>query len=166
MMMNTGQEKIAEEYGMLPFDVQVLEPKRTLCEKIMSLVRFSYSENPIEDLKKKIRHTYDLHQLLTDEELAAFFLSDEFERMLIKVANDDLESFRNNNEWLQYHPNESNFFAELETVWKELKETYTGDFKNLVFGDFPAEEKILKNLWRIKDRMETIDWTIKIIDPK
>lgn len=166
MMMNTGQEKIAEEYGMLPFDVQVLEPKRTLCEKIMSLVRFSYSENPIEDLKKKIRHTYDLHQLLTDEELAAFFLSDEFERMLIKVANDDLESFRNNNEWLQYHPNESNFFAELETVWKELKETYTGDFKNLVFGDFPAEEKILKNLWRIKDRMETIEWTIKIIDPK
>ena len=107
-----------------------------------------------------------MHQLLTDEELAAFFLSDEFERMLIKVANDDLESFRNNNEWLQYHPNESNFFAELETVWKELKETYTGDFKNLVFGDFPAEEKILKNLWRIKDRMETIEWTIKIIDPK
>jgi hypothetical protein len=30
-----------------------LEPIRTLCEKIMSLVRFSYGENPVDDLKKK-----------------------------------------------------------------------------------------------------------------
>ena len=57
MMINNGQSEIAESYGLLPFDLLVLEPTRTICEKIMSLVRFSYSISPINDLKKKIRHT-------------------------------------------------------------------------------------------------------------
>jgi len=54
MMLNNGQLRIAEEYGLLPFEIQALEPKRTLCEKIMSLVRFSYSENPIENLTQLV----------------------------------------------------------------------------------------------------------------
>lgn len=53
MMSNNKQADIAEKYGLLPFDVLVLEPIRTLCEKIMSLVKFSYTENPVEDLRKK-----------------------------------------------------------------------------------------------------------------
>lgn len=44
MIVATGQEKLAEEYGLLPFAVLVLDVKRTLCEKIMSLVRFSYTD--------------------------------------------------------------------------------------------------------------------------
>lgn len=52
--MDNNQADIAKEYDLLPFEVLVLEPTRTICEKIMSLVRFSYSANPIEDLKKKL----------------------------------------------------------------------------------------------------------------
>ena len=59
MMIDNEQTEIASNNNLLPFDVLALEPIRTICEKIMSLVRFSYSENPIEDLKKKIRHVYD-----------------------------------------------------------------------------------------------------------
>src|SRR5690606_32421045 len=58
MMMNNRQNEIAKEQNLLPFNVLVLEPSRTICEKIMSLVRFSYGENPITDLKNKIRHVY------------------------------------------------------------------------------------------------------------
>lgn len=64
MMLDNGQGDIAKDNGLMPFEVRVLEPKRTLCEKIMSLVRFSYDEDPITSLKNKIRHCYDLHQLL------------------------------------------------------------------------------------------------------
>lgn len=166
MMIATGQKQIAEEYDLLPFNVLVLEPKRTLCEKIMSLVRFSYTENAIEDLKNKVRHTYDLNQLLKDEELSGFFESDEFDKMLLKVANDDVESFKNNNAWLQNHPNKAKFFAELETVWKELKQVYSGEFQYLVFGDFPSEKEIFDSLKKIKARIESVDWTITIADPK
>jgi len=41
--------------------------------------------------------------------------------MLLKVASDDVASFRNNNKWLNYHPNEALIFRDLENVWNELK---------------------------------------------
>ncbi len=162
MMINTGQEIIARENGLLPFNVRVLEPIRTLCEKIMSLVRFSYGENPIEDLKKKIRHTYDLHQLLYQKEYSDFFNSPAFEKMLLKVANDDVASFRNNNQWLRYHPSEALIFKNLDNVWDELKPIYNGEFKNLVYGVLPKDEEVLLTMKKIKERLANITWNLKI----
>ncbi|WP_213196016.1 nucleotidyl transferase AbiEii/AbiGii toxin family protein [Cloacibacterium caeni] len=161
MMLDNHQISIAEENGLLPFGLLVLEPIRTICEKIMSLVRFSYGKNPIDDLKKKIRHTYDLYQLLTQEEFLKFFQSTAFDEMLLKVANDDVISFRNNNQWLVHHPNEALIFKDLDNVWIELKTTYNGDFKNLVYGKLPKEEVILETLKMIQERLKTISWTIK-----
>lgn len=165
MMLDNKQSEIAQENGLLPFELLALEPIRTICEKIMSLVRFSYGENPIDDLKKKIRHTYDLHQLLKQEEFLKFFQSTAFDEMLLKVANDDVASFKNNNQWLVYHPNEALIFKDLESVWNELKTIYNGDFKNLVYGEFPKEEAILETLKMIQERLKAISWTIKI-EPK
>jgi hypothetical protein len=101
MMNETGQKKLIDEYEMNPFDVNVLSTKRTICEKTMSLVRFSFSKNPIDDLNNKIRHIYDIHMLLKDTLIKEFFYSDEFDEMLQKVGNDDVFSFKNNNEWLK-----------------------------------------------------------------
>ena len=161
MMLDYQQFDIAKENELLPYDLLVLEPIRTICEKIMSLVRFSYGENPIDDLKKKIRHTYDLYQLLTQEEFLKFFQSTAFDEMLLKVANDDVISFRNNNQWLVHHPSEALIFKDLDNVWIELKTTYNGDFKNLVYGKLPKEEVILETLKMIQERLKTISWTIK-----
>ena len=162
MMQKNGQGQIALEYGLQPFDVRVLEPIRTLCEKIMSLVRFSYGENPVEDLKQKIRHTYDLHQLLQQSEFSDFFESPAFDEMLIKVANDDIASFRNNNQWLIHHPNEALIFKDLDQVWTELRVAYNGDFKYLVYGILPGDEAVLSTMKKIKARLTSINWTIKL----
>lgn len=162
MMQKTGQQSLAEEYGLLPFKLLVLDPKRTMCEKIMSLVRFSYTEDPIENLKKKIRHCYDLHQLLQEKDLLEFFNSQHFDEMLLKVANDDVVSFKNNNAWLKYHPSNAKIFLEVETVWYVLKSAYNEDFKNLVFGNFPNDNEIFKTLLNLKKRLTTIEWKINI----
>ncbi|MGY6560723.1 MAG: nucleotidyl transferase AbiEii/AbiGii toxin family protein [Luteibaculaceae bacterium] len=165
MMLDNKQSDIAKENGLLSFELLALEPIRTICEKIMSLVRFSYGENPMDDLKKKIRHTYDLHQLLKQNEFLGFFHSKAFDDMLLKVANDDVASFRNNNQWLVYHPNEALIFKDLGNVWNELKAIYNGDFKNLVYGELPKEEAVLETLKMIQERLKAISWTI-IIEPK
>ena len=162
MMIDNNQSDIAKENGLLSFDLRVLEPVRTICEKIMSLVRFSYSQNPMDDLKKKIRHTYDLHQLLKQDEFLYFFQSTDFDNMLLKVANDDVVSFRNNNSWLNHHPKEALIFKDLDNVWSELKPIYDGDFKNLVYGALPNNEGVLETLKMIQERLNTISWTIKI----
>ncbi|MBK7245954.1 MAG: nucleotidyl transferase AbiEii/AbiGii toxin family protein [Saprospiraceae bacterium] len=162
MMLDNKQSDIAKENGLLPFNLLALEPIRTICEKIMSLVRFSYSENPLDDLKKKIRHIYDLHQLLRQKEFLDFIHSTAFDDMLLKVANDDVISFKNNNKWLIHHPLEALIFKSLETVWSELRTIYSGDFKSLVYGELPKEEAVLETLKMIHDRLNTISWTIKI----
>lgn len=162
MMLDNKQEDIAKEYGLLPFELMVLEPTRTLCEKIMSLVRFSYSEAPLINLKNKIRHTYDLHQLLQQQEFLDFFNSKAFDDMLVKVGNDDVVSFKNNNKWLVHHPSKALIFADVENVWKELSPIYNNEFKNLVYGNFPTDTAILSTLQMIKTRLGLIDWNIKI----
>ena len=161
MMVSNGQSDIAKENGLLPFELLVLEPIRNICEKIMSLVRFSYTETPVDNLKKKIRHIYDLHQLLKQKEFLAFFNSSEFDQLLLKVAADDMVSFRNNNVWLNNHPNEAIIFKDVENIWDELKIVYSNDFRNLVYGDFPDEDVVLKTLKMIQERLATIFWTIK-----
>lgn len=162
MMMDNNQSDIATENGLLPFDLQVLQPTRTICEKIMSLVRFSYTENPIDDLGKKIRHIYDLHQLLKQDKFSAFLLSTDFDKMLVKVANDDRMSYKNNNRWLIHHPKEALIFKDPEDVWGQLKTIYNGDFKNLVYGVLPEEVAVLETVKVIQERLRRISWTIKM----
>ncbi len=53
MMLQNHQIDIVKEYELDSFDVRGLKPTRTICEKIMSLVRFSYGEKPVENLKIK-----------------------------------------------------------------------------------------------------------------
>lgn len=162
MMIEENQQAMAEDFGLLPFAVNVLEPSRTLCEKIMSLVRFSYSESPIEDLRNKIRHIYDLHKMLGNGALRGFFDSDSFDSQILKVGQDDVVSFRNNNAWLVRHPVEALIFADVDGCWELLKRTYSGEFKDLVYGDLPEEEVVQGTLRTIKQRLISVGWQISV----
>ncbi|PJG84431.1 nucleotidyl transferase AbiEii/AbiGii toxin family protein [Conservatibacter flavescens] len=160
ILLDNGQEKLAEEYDLLPFEVNVLEPIRTLCEKIMSLVRFSYTPRYIEDLNLKVRHIYDIHQLLSSPKIMSFFESEDFESMLLKVANDDMLSFKNNNKWLKHHPADSFMFKDIQDSWAAIKNTYQTIFKHIVFGELPNNEIILQTLQNVSDRLRKINWEI------
>jgi len=160
MMKQNNQQSLIDEYGLNPFEVLILSPKRTLCEKIMSLVRFSQTQDPNGDLRNKVRHTYDIHQMLKDKSLKAFFQSDEFETMLLRVAKDDIVSFKNNNKWLANHPATAIIFTETTNTWEKIKDVYTGSFNELVFGKLPAETEILKTLIRVANRLKQVKWNI------
>lgn len=60
--------------------------------------------------------------------------------------------------------NNALIFRDLEDVWAELKTVYNGDFKNLVYGDFPQESAILETLKMIQERVKKISWSIKVKD--
>ncbi len=80
--------------------------------------------------------------------------------MLLRVANDDVASYKNSNEWLIHPPNEALMFKDLENVWKELKVVYNNDFKNLVSGALPDEGDVYATLNRIKNRLASTKWNI------
>ena len=160
MMYATNQDALIEEYKLNPFEVQVVSMERTLCEKIMSLVRFSFTEDPITDLNNKIRHVYDIYKLLNNTAVNTFFNSPEFDNLLINVANDDLISFKNNKDWLLNHPATALIYADSENTWSQLRNTYNNSFKDLVYGELPAEEKMTDTLKTVYNRIISVNWII------
>ncbi len=162
MMYETGQKDLISEYDLAPFKVEVLGKDRTLCEKIMSLVRFSRSDNPYQDLSNKIRHVYDIHALLNDSETKAFFESEEFSEMLNTVGKDDVLSYKNGNEWLNEHPKTAIVFSDVDTTWEQLKSTYNGIFKDLVTGTLPSDQSMIDTLKKVYERLKKIEWLIKV----
>lgn len=162
MLLENNQQSLIETYQLGPFEVTVMDPKRTLCEKIMSLVRFSNTQNPISDLKNKIRHAYDLHLILRDVSMRSFFESSQFDNMLIEVGTDDIESFKNNNDWLKRHPSEALIFSKTEETWPQIKDVYTGSFSELIIGDIPDEYEIMRTLTEVSKRLKTIEWSLPL----
>lgn len=160
MMKARGQEEMIKEYTMTPFTIQVLSTVRTFCEKIMSLVRFSRSEDPIKDLRNKIRHVYDLHQMLQDDKIQMFFVGREFDEMLVKVGDDDMIGYKNNNEWLKEHPASALIFKQAKDVWENLSPEYNGNFKDLVTGHLPEEKALVQTLEKIGGRLKKIEWKL------
>lgn len=158
MMETTGQSALIAEYNLQPFRVNILSKERTLCEKIMSLVRFSFTPDPIADLSNKVRHIYDIHKLLSMEDVRTFFNSADFESMLLKVSADDVVSFKNNNEWLANHPSTAIIFSETENTWNQIKNTYFTTFADLVYGELPTEKQILNSLSEVKERLKSVNW--------
>ena len=155
-----GPKELLEKYELCSFDVQTLSVKRTFCEKIMSLVRFSLTGDPFEDLPKKVRHIYDLHLMMQREEILFFFNEDEFIQMLLKVGQDDFIGYRNNNEWLKKHPCSAIIFNAPEKIWTSIKRAYQKDFSHMVLGKLPDESDLLATLDKIKSRIRPIVWEI------
>lgn len=160
MMETTGQSALIEGYNLQPFLVKILSKERTLCEKIMSLVRFSFTPDPIADLSNKVRHIYDIHKLLSMDDVRTFFNSADFESMLLKVSADDVVSFKNNNEWLANHPSTAIIFSDTENTWNQIKNTYFTTFADLVYGKLPTEIELIETLHIVYKRLTLITWSI------
>lgn len=84
-----GQTEAIMEFGLAPFEVLTLALERTLTEKILALVRAGAAPNFLQELQAKIRHAYDVHQILQQPAIAAFFASPAFALLLQEVQADD-----------------------------------------------------------------------------
>ncbi len=160
IMQMAGQKALIKKYNLQSFKVQALSVERTFCEKILSLVRFSRVEDPLGALSYKIRHIYDLDQILNNGSINTFFKTEDFSEMLKKVGKDDFISYKNNNAWLKEHPCSAIIFETPEMVWNNIRNIYRTIFKDLVIGELPDESHLIETLQRIQNRMQTIDWRI------
>lgn len=156
--------ELIAQFGLEDFEVKALGVERTFCEKIISLVRFSYTENPLEDLSNKVRHTYDLALLMKRDGIKNFVNTDLFDTMLLQVAKDDDKAIPNDKTWLYNHPKDALIFSQTAIIWDTLKKTYTGSkFKELIIGKakLPDENEVFEILLFLSKRVEDIEWDVK-----
>jgi len=126
----------------------------------MSLVRFSHTQTPYKDLANKIRHIYDIHLMLKDKEVADFFKSEAFDQMMIMVGTDDIQSFRNNNQWLKEHPKDAVIFSAPKETWELIKTPYRNTLRDLVTGELPEEKALIYSLIKVAKRLNSLEWNV------
>lgn len=80
--------------------------------------------------------------------------------MMVMVGTDDINSFRNNNDWLRIHPKDALIFTSPKETWEQIKTPYRSTFKDLVTGELPDESELINSLIKVAERLKTINWHI------
>lgn len=142
---------IAEEYGLEPFDVFVLDKRRTFTEKIVSLFRASLADEPMPEIKAKIRHFYDLHHLCKDGECRDYAQTEQFNYVFEELIEHDRLQFTTPTGWQNHPLSDSPLLRDFETVWEVLLPIYNRELTGLAYTSIPEPKEISQS---IKDILE------------
>ncbi|OWP61526.1 hypothetical protein CDA63_19005 [Hymenobacter amundsenii] len=148
-----GELALVAQHGLAPFEVLVLALERTLVEKILALVRAGYSSDSLGELQAKIRHAYDLHQLLQQPALQAFLAGPDFDALLAEVRVDDARNQEFQGDWAARPLAEARLFADQGLTWQQLIPTYQSNFRQLVYGVLPSPLAVKQTLDSIGQRL-------------
>ena len=148
-----NRQDMIEQYELKPFSINILDKKRTLLEKLVSLIRFSFEEDIQKSLASKIRHFYDLYYLANDEECARYIQSVDFQKDLHELFAHDQQEFDKPQGWQTKTVNNSPFFTEFSTLWPNLRATYQNELTPLAFLEIPDERLVAENFIKIIGRL-------------
>jgi predicted nucleotidyltransferase component of viral defense system len=155
-LVQRGEMGLVAQHGLAPFEVLVLALERTLVEKVLALARAGYAPDPVNELQAKIRHAYDLHQLLQQPALQAFLASPMFETLLAEVRADDARNQEFQGEWATHPLAEARLFSDGGRTWQQLVPTYQGAFRQLVYGALPLAAAIGQTLGQVGARLRAL----------
>lgn len=141
----TNNEDLIKQYGLGEFSLNVLDKRQTLTEKLVSLIRFSLSDTYIYDLASKIRHFYDLHYLLQDEECANYLQSKQFKIDFNSLLKHDRETFDKPDGWNGMQIRQSPLLSDFTAIWSSLKGTYLKELPAIAFSEIPSEDAVAKS---------------------
>jgi hypothetical protein len=150
----TGQTEMIKKYDLGSFELNVLVPRSTMIEKILSIIRLSYFPDYIDRLKGKVRHFYDIYFLATSEHCKKYIstkaFKDDFKRMYLE----DKTKFDNPENWLKSDYKESSVFNSFDEIWQNVRSAYEADLKLLVLGRFPGEKEVADKFKEVIKHLE------------
>ena len=148
-------------YHLEPFELNVLSLRQTLCEKIVSLIRFSMSEQPTASLSSKIRHFYDLNALLNIKELEEYVCSKEFVRDIKTLVKHDQQAFDEPLGWKGLKDiNQSPLVVvDFDHLWEILTPKYVENLSAIAYRDIPSSNTIKASFLKILKSLREIDLT-------
>lgn len=148
---------MVDEYNLQPFDINVLDYRRTFCEKISAIARASIeSDSEYSELKAKIRHFYDIYFLLSEKEISNFLHSEDFIAMMHNVREDDKRQFQKN-EWTNIPISGAQIFTDTQTISDALEHFYNQNFKDLVYKTLPPMDRIAVCIKEISNVLKNSD---------
>lgn len=141
-MLLSGNDVFVEQFDMADIEVPVLDCRRTLTEKLVSLMRCSLADDYLPQMTAKIRHFYDLYYLLHDEACQAYIHSDEFHADFQSLLEHDRQSFSKPDGWQTRPLNQSPLIVDLHATWQLLQPTYINELPDLAYRDIPSVDAV------------------------
>ena len=150
-----GFDEIVKQFGLGSFEVNVLTRERTVFEKLLSLVRLWYEGT--DKVRGKIRHFYDIYQLLNQPDLKGKILIDYNFKILERVMKDDASNGIFAGDWLEKPLSGSPLFKDFASFWKEMESSYTTELGQLVWSELPKPSLVVDSFKEVKKFLSTFD---------
>jgi len=144
-----GRQDLITDHRMSPFTINVLDKRQTMVEKLVSLIRFSFSADPGIALAGKIRHFYDLYYLANDSKCNEYIHTADFQRDLSELFAHDQREFDEPQGWQTKAISESPLILDFSALWSGLRSTYQNELTNLAFSKIPDEQSIADSFTKI-----------------
>ncbi|MDO5577299.1 MAG: nucleotidyl transferase AbiEii/AbiGii toxin family protein, partial [Fibrobacter sp.] len=144
-----NRQDLIEQYNLSTFEINVLEKRRTLVEKLVSLIRFSFEDDVIRSLSSKIRHFYDLYYLSNDKDCMTYLHSIEFTKDLSELLTHDQQKFNIPKGWQLKDPKDSPLLKEFPALWTKLSATYQSELTPLAFSSIPNKDLIAESFIKV-----------------
>ena len=141
-LLANKQTEAIEEYGLQPFSLNVLDKRQTMIEKLVSLFRFSFADNPRRALSAKIRHFYDLYYLAKDNKCDTYVQSTDFKHDFKELLAHDKEAFDIPENWKEKEIKQSPLVTDFQALWNFLKDVYLSELPKLSFVTVPDEKEV------------------------
>ena len=149
---------LIEEFGLKPFEINVLDKRVTLTEKIVSLIRYSLAENYLPELEAKIRNFYDIYYLMQDPECVEYICSDDFINSFVKILKHERVLFDTPSGWRKRVIRNSPLVTDFENIWNKLKKRYETELPPLVYSlSIPGADQIGECMSKIIEIVKEID---------
>lgn len=145
MMEKRQLEGLIAQLDMAPFELNVLDKRRTMCEKVVSLLRFSFEEDPVAGLTSKVRHFYDLHFLMKDKECHEY-LDSSFPVEIRELVAHDKAEFDRPPLWKTSDVLQSPLLTSFSEMWKRIAPVYQSEVGALSFGELPKPEEVSQSM--------------------
>ncbi|MDR2651592.1 MAG: nucleotidyl transferase AbiEii/AbiGii toxin family protein [Prevotellaceae bacterium] len=157
-LQTAGHIEIISRFELDDFEIQTIDPKRTLCDKISRLTRLSYNNDFEILIAKHIRDIYDIYCMLKISKYQKFIKSDEFVEALQYVTNED-GLYRNS----QSHQSisKAKIFAETKHVLylPAVFHAYNNELKQLMFDvtTLPTLDDVIQNIMLLQQPLCRFD---------
>ena len=152
-LLTIGRIDLIEQYDLKPFSINVLDKRRTIVEKLVSLFRFSFEANSVKSLSSKIRHFYDLYYLINDDECSNYIQSADFRYDFQELFIHDQQQFSEPDGWCTKTIKDSPLLKDFSGIWLKLSPNYRKELTPLAFSEIPNEVLIGKCFMRILKKL-------------
>lgn len=155
MLERRGLYSSIKEFDIEPFELNVLDKRQTLCEKIVSLLRFSFEDNVTAGIASKIRHFYDIYYLTQDIDCIEY-INSVFPNDLQQLIAHDKAEFDRPPKWKNTNIIESPLFSDFDSIWKQLSVIYKTEVGALSYSSIPTTNDIHTATKHLLERVKAI----------